>query len=151
MIKDELKYICLKHNKYLKVMFLPGNSNFDLVQVDEDDLIWYGDTESRSKVHNIGSPAIEFADGATWWIQNGQFHREDGPAVIEADGNIEYWLNGIEISEETFKNRDSEYVGAGAVVASLAMVAILGLFKTNTANIQKKEQTIESIEVKREA
>jgi hypothetical protein len=30
----------------------------------------------------------------TFWYYNGNFHREDGPAVEYADGTKEWWLNG---------------------------------------------------------
>ncbi len=36
------------------------------------------------------------------WFANGVPHREDGPAFVYEDGTEEYWLNGVEYSEEEF-------------------------------------------------
>ena len=35
-----------------------------------------------------------FPDGRQWWCLDGQLHRVDGPAVIEADGHYEWYLHG---------------------------------------------------------
>ena len=32
--------------------------------------------------------------GTKEWYLNGKLHREDGPAIEEADGHKEWWLNG---------------------------------------------------------
>ena len=32
-----------------------------------------------------------------------ELHRENGPAVIALDGYVEYWLNGVEYSEEDYR------------------------------------------------
>ena len=34
------------------------------------------------------------SDGSKLWILNGDYHREDGPAVERSDGTKEWWLNG---------------------------------------------------------
>lgn len=34
---------------------------------------------------------------------HGKFHREDGPAMIYPSGRLEYYLNGIEYTEDEFK------------------------------------------------
>lgn len=36
----------------------------------------------------------ELIDGNEFWTEDGLLHREDGPAVVKADGGMEYWLNG---------------------------------------------------------
>ena len=43
--------------------------------------------------------------GSKFWYLNGQYHREDGPAIEFADGNKEWHLNGQELTEEEFNNR----------------------------------------------
>jgi hypothetical protein len=43
--------------------------------------------------HREDGPAIEGADGSKEWYLNDQFHREDGPAVEYADGWKEWWVN----------------------------------------------------------
>jgi hypothetical protein len=39
-------------------------------------------------------PSIDIYATKRWYNENGQLHREDGPAVERANGNNEWWLNG---------------------------------------------------------
>jgi hypothetical protein len=44
--------------------------------------------------HRENGPALIESNGAkSWWI-NGHIHRENGPALIWPDGREEWWLNG---------------------------------------------------------
>ena len=65
---------------------------------------WY----QNGQLHREDGPAIEYADGNRYWFQNGQLHREDGPAVEWANGSNQYWIHGIQFSEEQFNNRNKE-------------------------------------------
>ena len=47
--------------------------------------------------HREGGPAVIWADGSKRWYKNGKKHRDQGPAVINADGFEEYYLNGKEV------------------------------------------------------
>jgi hypothetical protein len=46
--------------------------------------------------------AVEQSDGSyvdavgciTWYNEEGEWHREDGPAVIYHSGDVDWWLNG---------------------------------------------------------
>ena len=50
--------------------------------------------DSSGDLHREDGPAIIWADGTqVWWI-NGNHHREDGPAVIYASGTQVWWING---------------------------------------------------------
>ena len=52
---------------------------------------WYNED---GQLHREDGPAIEWANGdKSWWL-NGQLHREDGPAIEWADGTKKWWLNG---------------------------------------------------------
>jgi len=46
---------------------------------------------------------IEFKEGTRDWIQDGILHRDDGPAVELASGDCEWFLNGVEYTEEEFE------------------------------------------------
>ena len=48
---------------------------------------WY----LNGKLHREDGPAIEDADGHTWWYLNGKLHREDGPAIEFANGD-KFWI-----------------------------------------------------------
>ncbi len=36
----------------------------------------------------------ERENGNKWWYKNGKYYREDGPAIIWANGDKEWWLDG---------------------------------------------------------
>ena len=49
---------------------------------------------SERLFHREDGPAIIEANGNKFWYINGEFHREDGPARIFKNGREEWWLNG---------------------------------------------------------
>ena len=47
-------------------------------------------TEGRNEegqLHRENGPAIEYADGTKVWYYHGKLHREDGPAIESANGS----------------------------------------------------------------
>ena len=63
------------------------DSNMIEYTVDPDGTqIWY----QNGQPHREDGPAIIFPDGQQCWYKNGQPHREDGPAFIESNGNQEW-------------------------------------------------------------
>ena len=46
-----------------------------------------------------------YSSGTQFWFLNDQIHREDGPAIIYADGSQEWCLNGEGMTEEEHKRR----------------------------------------------
>ncbi len=48
----------------------------------------------NGQYHREDGPAIAGNDYTIWYI-NGLCHRLDGPAFIEKNGSIEYWVNGL--------------------------------------------------------
>ncbi len=50
---------------------------------------------ARDHLHRIGGPAIIWANSDQEWYLNGQRHREDGPAVSWANGRTEWWVDGV--------------------------------------------------------
>ena len=71
------------------------------VQVFEDRTEWY----LNGNYHREDGPAIEYISGDKEWFLNGQLHREDGPACEYADGTKEWYLEGEELTEEQFLKR----------------------------------------------
>ena len=43
------------------------------------------------------------------WYTNNQLHRENGPAVTLKDGTKQWWIEGVQLTEEQFNNRTKEY------------------------------------------
>jgi hypothetical protein len=56
-------------------------------------------------IHKNGTIEDVYDNGYIRWSKNGKNHREDGPAIIHCNGNLEYWIDGIEISEKKFNTR----------------------------------------------
>ena len=59
--------------------------------------------------YNIIESGIEYniqvaEDGATWWFYKDNIHRENGPAVVEGDGNKSWFLNGALVYNDSNDN-----------------------------------------------
>ena len=61
-----------------------------IVKVEDGDRFWY----FNGQLHREDGPAIEQANGFRSWYVNGKLHREDGPALEMADGVRSWWING---------------------------------------------------------
>jgi len=49
------------------------------------------------------------ADGAKYWLLNGRYHREDGPAVEGSNGRKYWFLNGEEVTwKQLFRNANGD-------------------------------------------
>ena len=48
----------------------------------------------NGQLHRTDGPAIEYADGRKFWYVNGKLHRLDGPAIEYANGNRFWYING---------------------------------------------------------
>ena len=60
---------------------------------------WYNE---QGELHREDGPAVEYLNGTKEWYLNGRLHRLDGPAIEYADGYKEWWLNGKNYTEEEF-------------------------------------------------
>ena len=78
------------------------------VEVDMRGTRWY--YNAANQLHRENGPAIEYADGAKRWYQNGLLHRTDGPAVVGSYGHMEWYINGVEMSEAEFNQAVKDYV-----------------------------------------
>jgi hypothetical protein len=58
---------------------------------DEYGIIRY---RLNGKHHREDGPAIIYADGSQEWYLNGEHHRLDGPAIIWPSGTQEWYRNG---------------------------------------------------------
>ena len=58
-------------------------------------LAWYQNGLS----HRLDGPAIEYSDGFRAWYQNGRLHRLDGPAIERPDGSKSWYINDKELTE----------------------------------------------------
>jgi hypothetical protein len=61
-----------------------------IVRVYEDRTEWI----QNGQWHRTDGPAVEYTSGDKFYYQNGQQHRTDGPAIERADGGKFWYLNG---------------------------------------------------------
>jgi hypothetical protein len=61
------------------------------VKVENDGTKWWF---LNGQYHREDGPAIEYPDGTKSWYLNGQLHRVDGPAIEYASGTKWWCLNG---------------------------------------------------------
>ena len=54
---------------------------------------YYYSDKAMTKLYREDGPAVELADGSKLWFLNGKCHREDGPAITW-NGSYEWWANG---------------------------------------------------------
>ena len=85
---------------------------YKVVVTDVGDQYWF----LNGQYHREDGPAVIWANGAQYWYLNGKLHREDGPAIICADGYQAWYLNDIELTEQEFNNRNRPCVGKVVVV-----------------------------------
>ena len=53
--------------------------------------------------HRLDGPAFVDAEGNRTWHRHGREHRVDGPAVEFTDGLVEFWVNGRQVDEHQFR------------------------------------------------
>lgn len=51
---------------------------------------WY----YNGRIHRDGGPALTWFTGMEWFCR-GKSHRTDGPSVVNVDGTVQWWVNGI--------------------------------------------------------
>jgi hypothetical protein len=54
----------------------------------------------QGQLHREDGPAVEFANGDKYYYKNDLLHREDGPAIIYANGSKKYYKNDIRHRED---------------------------------------------------
>lgn len=55
--------------------------------------------------HRMDGPAVINANGYTAWFQNGLRHRIDGPAAHFSNGDLEFWIDGVLMTQSEFEAR----------------------------------------------
>jgi len=71
------------------------------VTVEDGNTCW----RLNGEYHREDGPAIERASGTKCWYVNGQLHRVDGPACEYANGSKSWYINGVDYTEEGFKKK----------------------------------------------
>lgn len=73
------------------------------VEVDQHGTRRY--FNSNNQLHRENGPAVIYADGAQCWCRNDMLHREDGPAVMFTSGRMCWFLYGEELTESGYSER----------------------------------------------
>ena len=64
------------------------------IHIDEQGTKHYYSDRKMTIHHREDGPAVEDADGGKMWYINDKRHREDGPAVEYANGDKSWFING---------------------------------------------------------
>ena len=72
---------------------------------------------SKKQLHRRDGPAIENAYGEKEWYVNGKRHRLDGPAVVYLNGTKEWWIDGVKYSYEDWKKEVEHRKNLAAIQA----------------------------------
>ena len=56
----------------------------------------------NGKIHREDGPAVVWADGSKFWFIDDKRHRDDGPAIEWPDGTKEWFLNNKEYTKDEF-------------------------------------------------
>jgi len=57
------------------------------------------------QMHREGAPAITWRDGSEFWYLYGFLHKLDGPAVMYANQNTQWWINGKQYTQEKYNEQ----------------------------------------------
>ena len=63
------------------------------------DKIWENE---NGQIHREDGPAVEYANGSVSWYNQGDNHRDDGPAIVHSYGRHLYYFNHIFYSKEEY-------------------------------------------------
>jgi hypothetical protein len=58
----------------------------------------------QGQLHREDGPAIIFSNGRKQWWINGKLHRVDGPAIEWSDGSKSWFLKGEKYSEQDWSH-----------------------------------------------
>ena len=85
-------------NKCLLLMKKYNNKTFKLdKEISVEVLNYTINIYKNDQLHRDNGPAIIDVNGNKKWYKYNQFHREDGPAIIHKNGSKEWWKNGVKI------------------------------------------------------
>jgi hypothetical protein len=56
---------------------------------------YYACNDSNNEFHRDDGPAVVYANGDKFWYKHGVVHREGGPAIIRANGSQSWLYNGV--------------------------------------------------------
>lgn len=123
-----LSQIRLTHfGRPIHIYFEQINHKGDDIFLSEDGLLQFYHCSDNiiTTVHSEDSPAIFYTDGSVAWVQNGKYHRSDGPAIIDnATNTRQYWIMGEPILPNT--DDDAEKRDESNLASLLVSIATLG-------------------------
>lgn len=51
-------------------------------------------------IDSFGDGMVKNSDGTVYWVRSNEYHREDGPAIIESSGWVRWYINGKQHRED---------------------------------------------------
>ena len=89
----------------------PEYPDLDKYKYNNGDIYYY--KKDTRILHNPYGPAIIDRDGGIYYFVEDNRHRLDGPATIYSDGQEEYWINYEYLTKEEFEKHPKrlKYLG----------------------------------------
>lgn len=82
-------------------------------------------------------PAYTAKNGDKGWYKNGKLHREGKPAVEYADGTVEWWLEGLKLTDNEVKDYKEALLKAQWQEAAEQIVAEMREGTKNPVRVMK--------------
>ena len=98
---DGIKYSEKEFNKKMGINNIQKNESKIINNVKKivlnDKVVYKND---KGQFHREDGPAVITQKNTSYWFKNGKLHREDGPAVIYKNGTVEYYKNNLKHRED---------------------------------------------------
>lgn len=118
-----------------------------VVKTESFDGVMWKYFNENGEFHREDGPALIYPSGTKVWYKNGQFHREDGPAVFYSNGTDEWYLNGVYYSFDEWcekvniRNNEEWYkMGKRNDEASPAVIYSVGMKGNHMPNEQIQKE-----------
>ena len=87
-----LKKMKILSEKIMSTEQVENETDYVVCKVDSRENKRYYNSEGQ--YHREDGPAVEFANGDKFWHINNKLHRDDGPALELINGGKSWWING---------------------------------------------------------
>ena len=103
---------------------------------------WYYSDEAMAVLHREDGPAVDNANGDKYWYLNDERHREDGPAYEGANGDKYWYLNGERHREDgpavEYADGSKEWYISMSPIIELTLDEIAEKFGVSVDNLRIK-------------
>jgi len=78
-----------------------------MVESEDGSKEWF---DEEGELHREDGPAREYPDGSKYYFYHGKRHRLDGPASVDCFGYREYFIDGKQCQERRFEEKVKDFL-----------------------------------------